>query len=366
MPSSVFVPQPRVGSALVSLKRRRQPLVATSVVSAPELFRVVRAGFAHRRKMLRGALADLNLNTGVFDAAGVDGQARAEQLSVADWGRLAAAICASGARVAVDPGTGPVDLVALAKLTLSLRVTGAAADGYHLLDAEMLTVDLADTLSISPGDGLEVVDEGAGAGGHGAVPADASNLVARALLLTGRRAHVRLVKRIPAGAGLGGGSADAAAVLRWAGVSGTAGLALAAQLGSDVPFCWAGGGRARVRGTGQLLEPLAWEEVADRTYTLLVPPFGVSTAAVYAAWDQMGGPISDNVNDLEPAALRAEPRLAEWRDRLGDATGHTPLLAGSGSTWFVPGEHPGGGRLVVRAARVPDATGALPSERSAT
>jgi 4-diphosphocytidyl-2-C-methyl-D-erythritol kinase len=250
-----------------------------------------------------------------------------------------------------------VEVAAPAKLTLSLRVTGARADGYHLLDAEMVSVDLADTLSFSAGDGLEVVDEGAGAGGHGAVPADASNLVVRALVLTRRNAHVRLVKRIPAGAGLGGGSADAAAVLRWAGVTGAAGLAVAAALGSDVPFCWAGEGRARVRGTGQVLEVLPWDQVAGKPYTLLVPPFGVATAAVYRAWDEMGGPVSDNFNDLEPAALRVEPRLAIWRDRLGDATGRRPLLAGSGSTWFVPGEHPGGGRMVVRAARPGGTTG---------
>ena len=235
-------------------------------------------------------------------------------------------------------GPAAVELAAPAKLTLSLRVTGTGADGYHLLDAEMVNVDLEDTLSISPGDGLEVVDEGAGTGGHGTVPADASNLVARALVLVGRRAHVRLVKRIPAGAGLGGGSADAAAVLRWAGVSGPGGLAMAARLGSDVPFCWAGEGLARVRGTGQVLELLPWDEVAGRAYTLLVPPFGVSTAAVYRAWDELGGPVSDNFNDLEPA--------------------------GSGSTWFVPGGHPGQGRFVVRAVQPPGAGGATPPARS--
>ncbi len=236
---------------------------------------------------------------------------------------------------------------ALAKLTLSLRVTGVRPDGYHLLDAEMVSVDLADTLYFSAGDGLDV-DVPAGGG---EVPADGSNLVARALALVGRRAHVRLVKRIPAGAGLGGGSADAAAVLRWAGATGPAGLDAAIKLGSDVPFCLSGGGRARVAGVGELLEPLAFEPVAGRPYTLLVPPFGVATAAVYRAWDEMDGPVSDNFNDLEPAALRVEPRLAKWRDRLGDATGVRPQLAGSGSTWFVPGEHPGPDRLVVRVAR---------------
>ncbi|MGH9106550.1 MAG: 4-(cytidine 5'-diphospho)-2-C-methyl-D-erythritol kinase, partial [Acidimicrobiales bacterium] len=106
--------------------------------------------------------------------------------------------------------------LALAKLTLSLRVTGVRSDGYHLLDSEMVNVDLADRLHFSAGTGLELVDEGAGALGTGEVPADGSNLVLRALELLGREAHVRLCKRIPAGAGLGGGSADAAAVLRWA------------------------------------------------------------------------------------------------------------------------------------------------------
>jgi 4-diphosphocytidyl-2-C-methyl-D-erythritol kinase len=255
-------------------------------------------------------------------------------------------------RSEVAPG-GAVLVLALAKLTLSLRVTGVRPDGYHLLDAEMVTVDLADSLQFSAGHGLEVVVEpGAVARGYGDVPADGSNLVARALGLLGRDAHVRLVKRIPAGAGLGGGSADAAAVLRWAGASGPAAVELARQLGSDVPFCLAGGGRARVTGAGEVLTPLPFEDVAGRSYTLLVPPFGVSTAAVYRAWDEMGMPCSDNLNDLEPAALEVEPRLAPWRDRLGDATGEVPRLAGSGSTWFVAGDHPGGDRVVVTVARV--------------
>jgi 4-diphosphocytidyl-2-C-methyl-D-erythritol kinase len=126
---------------------------------------------------------------------------------------------------------------------------------------------------------------------------------------------------------------------------------MAAELGSDVPFCFAGGGRARVSGTGEALEPLLVAGVACSTYTLLVPPFGVATAAVYKAWDALGGPVSDNFNDLEPAALHVEPRLASWRDRLAAATGLRPVLAGSGSTWFVPGAHPGQSRVVVRVLR---------------
>ena len=204
---------------------------------------------------------------------------------------------------------------AYAKLTLSLRVTGLRDDGYHLLDAEMVTLDLADELTFTSG--------------SNDLPAD--NLVSRALVAAGRDdVHVDLVKRIPAGAGLGGGSADAAAVLRWAGVDD---LGVAARLGADVPFCVIGG-RARVRGVGEVVEPLPFE---SRAFTLLTPPFHVSTPAVYARWDEMGGPSGESGNDLEPAALSLVPELAQWRDRLGEATGLEPRLAGSGGTWSVEG-----------------------------
>ncbi len=109
------------------------------------------------------------------------------------------------------------------------------------------------------------------------------NLVGKALAACGRRAAVRLVKRIPLGAGLGGGSADAAAILRWAGATDPV---LAARLGADVPFCVVGG-RARVGGVGERVSPLEFER---RDYLLLLPPFGVDTAAVYRAWDDAAGP----------------------------------------------------------------------------
>ena len=229
-----------------------------------------------------------------------------------------------------------VVVVAPAKLTVSLRIVGVRNDGLHLIDAEMVTLGLADDLTFGPGDGLDIV----GAPGLDAGPA---NLVRRALHATGRRSHVLLVKRIPAGAGLGGGSADAAAVLRWAGVAGdAAGLALAAGLGADVPFCLVGG-RARVRGVGEIVEALAFEE---RSFTIVTPPLHVSTPEVYRAWDALGGPTGGGPNDLEPAALAVEPELARWRDRLGDATGATPVLAGSGGTWFVEGAYPSAGLVV--------------------
>ncbi|MGH9152112.1 MAG: 4-(cytidine 5'-diphospho)-2-C-methyl-D-erythritol kinase, partial [Acidimicrobiales bacterium] len=123
---------------------------------------------------------------------------------------------------------------------------------------------------------------------------------------------------------------------------------VAAGLGADVPFCLVGG-RARVSGVGEVVEPLPFAEGA---YTLLTPPLPVSTPAVYRAWDLLGGPTAEGPNDLEPAALRVEPRLAAWRDALGEATGQVPVLAGSGGTWFVEGAFPDvAGAVVVRADR---------------
>jgi 4-diphosphocytidyl-2-C-methyl-D-erythritol kinase len=232
-------------------------------------------------------------------------------------------------------------LSAPAKLTLSLRITGVRDDGFHLLDAEMVSVALADRLTLFEGDGIEVVAGEQDAVGP-TVPSGADNLVSRALDLVGRRARVRIEKHIPAGAGLGGGSSDAAAVLRWAGFGD---LEAAARLGADIPFCLVGG-RARVRGIGEVVEPLPFEE---QTFTLLTPPFGCSTPDVYRAWDELGGPhAADGTNDLEAAALHVEPRLGSFRDQLAEATGRHPQLAGSGSTWFVEGAHPGGDRRVVR------------------
>jgi 16S rRNA (adenine1518-N6/adenine1519-N6)-dimethyltransferase len=90
VPPSVFVPEPRVESALVSIVRRAEgPAVSADVVGFDRLFDVVRAGFAHRRKKLRGSLAAVGVGPEAFEAAGVAPTARAEELSVEDWGRLA-------------------------------------------------------------------------------------------------------------------------------------------------------------------------------------------------------------------------------------------------------------------------------------
>ena len=217
-----------------------------------------------------------------------------------------------------------IRLAAPAKLTWFLEVVGRREDGYHLLRSEMTSVGLADDLVLEENeDYLRVT------GSHVA-PLDDSNLVRRALALVGRRAGVILDKRIPGGGGLGGGSSDAAAILRWAGgVSADEAL----RLGGDVPFCQVGG-RALVSGVGEVVEPLAFEE---RHLTLLLPDFGVPTGPVYAAFDEMvsSGWRAHGVNHLEEPAGRVEPRLATtlaWaRAEFGDVQ-----VAGSGSTLFAP------------------------------
>lgn len=222
-----------------------------------------------------------------------------------------------------------IRLVAQAKLTLSLRVTGVREDGFHLINAEMVTLDLADHLFITPGGaGLEIV--GPFAAG---VDSDENNLVNRALRLCNIEAHVRIDKRIPSGGGLGGGSADAAAILRWATF---ADFVAASQLGADIPFCMVGG-RANVQGIGEIVSPLPF---VDHDITLIVPPLAISTPSVYRTWDALGGPTGEGTNDLEQAALVVEPRLVMWRDRIAAAIGVLPRLAGSGATWWIFGAYP--------------------------
>lgn len=249
-----------------------------------------------------------------------------------------------------------VTLRAHAKLTLSLRVTGVRADGYHLIDAEMVSLDLHDLISLTSG-GSGITASGPFSEG---MPLDDSNLVARAMRLAGTAGDndgdnggdvaVHIDKRIPHGGGLGGGSTDAATVLRWRGsTTSPSDLERASLVGADIPFCLVGG-RARVRGIGELIDPLPH---VDRVVTLVIPPLSVSTPAAYRAWDDLGGPLADGPNDLEPAALVVEPELRRWRDMIGDRVGVAPVLAGSGATWFVEDERANAlGDLVDEGARV--------------
>jgi len=218
---------------------------------------------------------------------------------------------------------------AFAKLTLSLRVTGVRADGYHELEAVMVSVsEPHDVLEIEPAPqrSLEVV--GPFAAG---VPADSANLAWRAAQACGASVAIRLHKGIPSRAGLGGGSADAAAVL----VALGADPDIARSIGADVPFC-VRGGAARVRGTGELVEPL---EMAQRLVLVATPRFGCATADVYRAWDELGRPHAElddpRANDLEPAALRVQPRLMAFKHAVEEAARAPAILAGSGSSYAV-------------------------------
>lgn len=141
-------------------------------------------------------------------------------------------------------------------------------------------------------------------------------------------ARLRLWKRIPAGAGLGGGSSDAAATLR--ALCALHGLRtdlapVARGLGSDVPFFLAGGA-ADATGAGDVLAPAP---VSRAWFAIAWPGWEVSTAAVYARYDRVGG---EGGNHLERAALEVEPRLAGFRERLGAGWS----LTGSGSAFFRP------------------------------
>jgi 4-diphosphocytidyl-2-C-methyl-D-erythritol kinase len=253
-----------------------------------------------------------------------------------------------------------VRATAYAKLTLTLAVLGRRPDGYHDLDALAVSVGAPnDVVEVEPvphpaGISFEV---------HGQtdhVPTGRDNLAARAaedlLIQAGRSGHgVRLWlrKSIPAGAGLGGGSADAAAALvavrRLLEVEiDDQGLhALAAELGSDVPFCLAGGA-AWLRGRGEQLEPV--RVTGTLPVAIALPPFRLATADVYRAWDELGGPtatrrvaapravaglVGELANDLEAAAERVEPRLADFRADLEAAARHPVVLCGSGSAYAV-------------------------------
>ncbi len=218
------------------------------------------------------------------------------------------------------------ELRAPAKLTLSLRITGVRGDGYHELDAIMVLVsEPCDFVSVEPADETSLVVSGPFAEG---VPTDRTNLAWRAADFAGVPVEIVIEKHIPHGGGLGGGSADAAAVLRALGVRPDVDLGV--SLGADVPFCMHGGA-ARVRGIGDEIESIS---VPEQFVVIATPQFGCETAAVYRAWDALGGPHAEP-NDLEPAAFEVEPRLRAFKDAVEAAAGARAVLAGSGSSYAV-------------------------------
>lgn len=278
---------------------------------------------------------------------------------------------------------GHVRATAYAKLTLALRVRGTRPDGYH--DIEALAVSIADPQDVveveaipHPGGITFEVD-----GETDDVPTDRTNLAYRAaedlLLRAGRSGHgvrLHLRKKIPAGGGLGGGSADAAATLvairrmLEIDLDDAALVAIGASLGSDVPFCVTGGA-AWLGGRGEVLEPVGLP--VGLPFLVALPPFRLSTAAVYRAWDDLGGPratrtvpapaaiagvLPELVNDLEPAAESVEPGLREFREKFEAAADAPAILAGSGSAYAIPfpldvEDLAGKARLVSRKLRLP-------------
>ncbi len=254
---------------------------------------------------------------------------------------------------------------ARAKVNLFLRVHGRREDGYHEVETAVVPISLADRLEVHAVSdpsfrtlslALEVTGEPASVR---AVPADESNLILRAADALARRveatgfADVLLEKRIPVAAGLGGGSADAAATLHalndlWgSGLSHEELRTVGAEVGSDVPALMAGR-PVLARGRGESIEPL---ELPSLRWMLLPSAFGVSTRDAYTWWDQEGGTGPDPwplleaardgdvekmgrllFNDLEPGVLRRHPEIGEAKQRLLDAGAAGVVLCGSGPT----------------------------------
>jgi 4-diphosphocytidyl-2-C-methyl-D-erythritol kinase len=240
---------------------------------------------------------------------------------------------------------------AYAKINIALAVHSVTADGFHSLRGLFQSVSLFDTIEIERASSDSVIVS------NGEAPANETNLGWLALDAVRRATRVStptrlsITKRIPSGAGLGGGSADAAAVIGLFAQTGAIdeelAMEIAASLGSDVPFAL-NGGTALVRGRGEMVDPV--EPLDGFALALVVPPFSLSTRDVFQEWDRLGGPVGDPVadsrlpptlrgmepirNDLFPAALSLDPRIGEWRDELTTLWGTTVCMTGSGSGLF--------------------------------
>ena len=237
---------------------------------------------------------------------------------------------------------------AFAKINLSLRVMGLRSDGYHDLRTVFQSVALHDTLDIRVARGpfaISCTDP--------ACPTDSSNLIWRAAQriwrAAGRRGEpcgvtVRLEKRIPIEAGLGGGSSDAAAALRafaalWAPKLAVERVrAIAASLGADVPY-FLEGGTALGLDRGDELFPLA--DPPSSWVVIVVPPFGVSTKDAYGWWEasQAGQQTVRRkrvpaANDLEREVVRRNPEIGRLVKALRRAGASMAAMSGSGSAVF--------------------------------
>jgi 4-diphosphocytidyl-2-C-methyl-D-erythritol kinase len=256
-----------------------------------------------------------------------------------------------------------------AKINRELRVGPRRPDGFHEIRSRLTSIDFSDRLEVEESDRLELSCSGI------PVPCDDTNLVARAARALADRigiapcARIRLEKRVPAGAGLGGGSADAAVALLllsklWSSRLRQEELSeLAARLGSDVPF-FLHGGEADVAGRGERVIPL--EDSPPRQLHLWIPPFSVSTAQVYAAHERPGGAAALpgrleiektrnflGPNDLASAVLETESEMEDYL-RLARLEARESGITGSGSALILVGLGPGGEERLAQAH--PEAT----------
>lgn len=250
-----------------------------------------------------------------------------------------------------------IKLKARAKINLALKVLGKRPDGYHEVEMVMQSLDLHDEVF------LERIEEGINILVEGDAPADKSNLAyraAKAILEYSsckKGVRIKLIKNIPAAAGLAGGSSDAAAVL--VGVNELLKLGLDTQelmeiggnIGSDVPFCIIGG-TALASGRGEKIQLLP--KAPKMSVVLVKPNFGVSTAQVYKKFssDLVKKPFSINAvleavkkgdvesianvmfNDLEYVTLNMYSYLKEIKEQLKNAGALGALMSGSGPTIF--------------------------------
>jgi len=251
-------------------------------------------------------------------------------------------------------------VLAPAKINVCLRIVGRRSDGYHLLDSLMIPISLCDEVQVA----TEETPKNSEAGfvltcDDPSIPSDETNLAYKAAVLLLREAEVRatvsiqLRKKIPAGAGLGGGSSNAAAVLKSLNVLLNLGFSekrlcqLGARLGADVPFfipCRP----SRIEGVGEIVTPIP--PLPHRWLVLVVPPFGVSTPWAYRRFDEISSAIASPplfnlelgqwpaqaqlVNDLERAVLPEYPQLAAIKSTFLTLEADGALMSGSGSSVF--------------------------------
>lgn len=231
-----------------------------------------------------------------------------------------------------------------AKLNLALHVVGRRADGYHLLDSLVGFGGVGDEVRLSPGP-LSLRIDGPFAGG---LNADDDNLCLRAARLAGAEAAIRLTKNLPVASGIGGGSADAAAVLRGLARMGYPLPDAPETLGADVPVCLLSGA-ARMQGVGEVVTPLP--ALPPVPLVLVNPGIGVSTPQVFAAMRCRDNPplpkipafraMADLVgwlintrNDLERPARGIVPVIGQVLDALAATGAGFARMSGSGATCF--------------------------------